>query len=244
MTDGPRPGLTRRDFVRLGLVAPTALVAACGWDGGPLLEPRLRSFSRINDWVGEKLFFSRTRLAREYPVSQRTPMMDFPAYSITHNLSGGFPEIPADWVLEVGGLVRTPVRLTPAMLEAMPRVSYTVKHHCVEGWTAIATWTGVPVSAVTQMVQPTAEARYVRFDSFDHRYYNGWDLASAMHPQTILAYAWNDRPLTIEHGAPLRLYSPVKLGYKLTKYLTSMTFTRERPGGYWEDQGYPWLGGI
>jgi DMSO/TMAO reductase YedYZ molybdopterin-dependent catalytic subunit len=170
--------------------------------------------------------------------------MDFPAYSITHNLSGGFPEIPADWVLEVGGLVRTPVRLTPAMLEAMPRVSYTVKHHCVEGWTAIATWTGVPVSAVTQMVQPTAEARYVRFDSFDHRYYNGWDLASAMHPQTILAYAWNDRPLTIEHGAPLRLYSPVKLGYKLTKYLTSMTFTRERPGGYWEDQGYPWLGGI
>ena len=244
MTDGPRPGLTRRDFVRLGLVAPTALVAACGWDGGPLLEPRLRSFSRINDWVGEKLFFSRTRLAREYPVSQRTPVMNFPAYSITHNLSGGFPEIPADWVLEVGGLVRTPVRLTPAMLEAMPRVSYTVKHHCVEGWTAIATWTGVPLSAVTQMVQPTAEARYVRFDSFDHRYYNGWDLASAMHPQTILAYAWNDRPLTIEHGAPLRLYSPVKLGYKLTKYLTSMTFTRERPGGYWEDQGYPWLGGI
>jgi len=244
MTDGPRPGLTRRDFVRLGLVAPTALVAACGWDGGPLLEPRLRSFSRINDWVGEKIFFSRTRLAREYPVSQRTPVMNFPAYSITHNLSGGFPQIPADWVLEVGGLVRTPVRLTPAMLEAMPRVSYTVKHHCVEGWTAIATWTGVPVSAVTQMVQPTAEARYVRFDSFDHRYYNGWDLASAMHPQTILAYAWNDRPLTIEHGAPLRLYSPVKLGYKLTKYLTSMTFTRERPGGYWEDQGYPWLGGI
>ena len=65
-----------------------------------------------------------------------------------------------------------------------------------------------------------------------------------MHPQTILAYAFNDRPLMAEHGAPLRLYSPIKLGYKLTKYLTAMTFTRERPGGYWEDQGYPWLGGV
>lgn len=244
MTDRPRPGLSRRDFVRLGVLAPTSLAAACGWDGGPLLEPRLRAFSRINDWVGEKILFSPSRLAREYPVSARTRAMNFPAYSITHSLSGVFPEIPADWALEVGGLVRTPVRLTRPMIEAMPRVTYTVKHHCVEGWTAIATWTGVPVSAVTQMVQPTPEARYLRFDSFDRRYSNGWDLASAMHPQTILAYAWNDRPITIEHGAPLRLYSPVKLGYKLTKYLTAMTFTRERPGGYWEDQGYPWLGGI
>ena len=86
-------------------------------------------------------------------------------------------------------------------------------------------------------------ARYLRFDSFDSGYSNGWDLASAMHPQTILAYARNDQPLA-EHGAPLRLYSPVKLGYKLTKYLSAMTLTAERPGGYWEDQGYPWLGGI
>jgi DMSO/TMAO reductase YedYZ molybdopterin-dependent catalytic subunit len=244
MTDHPRPGLSRRDFVRLGIVAPTAVAAACGWDGGSLLEPKLRAFSRINDWVGEKILFSRGRLAREYPVSARTPAMAFPAYSITHNETGAFPQIPAGWALEVGGLVRSPVRLTRAMIEAMPRVTYTVKHHCVEGWTSIATWTGVPVSAVTQMVQPTAGARYLRFDSFDRHYSNGWDLASAMHPQTILAYAWNDRPLTIERGAPLRLYSPVKLGYKLTKYLTGLTFTHDRPGGYWEDQGYPWLGGI
>jgi DMSO/TMAO reductase YedYZ molybdopterin-dependent catalytic subunit len=94
------------------------------------------------------------------------------------------------------------------------------------------------------MADPTTEARYLRFDSFDSRYFNGWDLKSAMHPQTILAYAYNDRPLTTMKGAPLRLYSPIKLGYKLTKYLSSMSFTRERPGGYWEDQGYPWLGGI
>ena len=94
------------------------------------------------------------------------------------------------------------------------------------------------------MVEPLPDARYLRFDSFDDRYFNGWDLTSAMHPQTILAYGFNDQPIRPDHGAPLRLYSPIKLGYKLTKYLTAMTFTRERPGGYWEDQGYPWLGGI
>jgi DMSO/TMAO reductase YedYZ molybdopterin-dependent catalytic subunit len=240
------PGLSRRDFMRLGLVAPAALVAACGWDGGPLIEPRLRSISRLNDWVGEKILLSPTRLAREYPVSARTPAARFPAYSITRNRTGSFPAPTGgeDWALEVGGLVRKPARLTRKMIEALPRVTYTVKHHCVEGWTAIATWTGVPVSIVADMVQPTPEARYLRFDSFDSRYYNGWDLASAMHPQTILAYAFDDRPLMADHGAPLRLYSPIKLGYKLTKYLTAMTFTREQPGGYWEDQGYPWLGGI
>ena len=245
MTD--RTGaLSRRDFMRLGLVAPVSLAAACGWDGGGLLEPRLRAISRINDWVGEKILLSPTRLAREYPVAARTPPGRFPPYSITANRTGRFPMPPdgREWALEVGGLVRTPARLTRTMIEALPRVTYTVKHHCVEGWTAVATWTGVPVSAIVNIVQPTPDARYLRFDSFDSRYFNGWDLASAMHPQTILAYAYNDRPLMADHGAPLRLYSPIKLGYKMTKYLATMSFTRDRPGGYWEDQGYPWLGGI
>ncbi|HEV7365429.1 MAG TPA: molybdopterin-dependent oxidoreductase [Gemmatimonadales bacterium] len=242
-----RRGLTRRDLLRLGAVAgPAALVAACGWDGGSSLEPRLRAFSRINDWIGEKILLSPARLAPEYPVSARTAMENFPAYSITYNQTGSFPEVsdPAKWSLNVGGMVRKPVRLTRREIEALPSLTYTVKHHCVEGWTAVGTWTGVPLSTITAMVQPTAEGRYLRFDSFDSGYYNGWDLTSAMHPQTILAYAWNDRPLMMNHGAPLRLYSPIKLGYKLTKYLTAMTFTRDRPGGYWEDQGYPWLGGV
>jgi DMSO/TMAO reductase YedYZ molybdopterin-dependent catalytic subunit len=243
----PRRGLNRRDLLRLGITAgPAALTAACGWDGGPVLEPRLRAFSRINDWVGEKILFSHSRLAEQYPVSARTPPRHFPAYSITFNETGSFPVLrdPGKWTLEVGGLVRKPVRLSRRDLEAMPSLTYTVKHHCVEGWTAIGSWTGVPVSAVVALVQPTPEARYLRFDSFDSGYFNGWDLTSAMHPQTILAYAFNDRPLMMNHGAPLRLYSPVKLGYKLTKYLTAMVFTRERPGGYWEDRGYPWFAGV
>ena len=240
-----RYGLSRRDFLR-AVAGPAGIVAGCGWDGGSVLEPKLRAFSRINDWVGEKILQSPTRLAKEYPLSARTPMQHFPAYSITYNQRGAFPSPGnlADWTLEVGGLVRNPMSFTREALEALPRLTYTVKHHCVEGWTAVASWTGVPVSTIVAMVRPTAQARYIRFDSFDSGYYNGWDMASAMHPQTILAYAINDRLLMMNHGAPLRLYSPIKLGYKLTKYLTGMTFTRERPGGYWEDQGYPWFAGV
>lgn len=246
MIDG-HPPVTRRDFLRLGVIAgPASVVAACGWDGGPGFEPKLRAFSRINDWVGEKILFSSNRLAKEYPVSARTPMQSFPAYSITYNRTKSFPSPDnlKTWGLEVGGLVRNRMRLTLQALETLPSLTYTVKHHCVEGWTAVATWTGVPVSTIAALVEPNAEARYLRFDSFDSRYSNGWDLPSAMHPQTILAYAYNDRPLMVNRGAPVRLYSPIKLGYKLTKYLSAMTFTRDRPGGYWEDQGYPWFAGV
>jgi DMSO/TMAO reductase YedYZ molybdopterin-dependent catalytic subunit len=151
---------------------------------------------------------------------------------------------PATWRLSVGGMVRTPLRLTLDDLKRMPNVTYTVEHHCVEGWSAIATWTGVPVRAIAEQSGMTPAARYIDFQSFDAGYSNGWDLASAMHPQTVLAYAMNDRLLGPDHGAPLRLYSPTKLGYKMTKYLTAMNFTAQRPGGYWEDQGYPWFGGI
>lgn len=239
MTD--RPSLARRDFLRLGLVAgPASLVASCGWDGGSLLRPRLAAISRVNDWVGEHIFLSADRLAPTHPPSARSGVM--PPYFISRMLPK--LERPDEWTLQVGGLVRRPMRFTLAALAALPAVTYTVKHHCVEGWTAVATWTGVPLATVAATVEPAGSARYLRFDSFDNGYFNGWDMKSAMHPQTILAYAFNDRPLMPDHGAPLRLYSPIKLGYKLTKYLTGITFTEQRPGGYWEDQGYPWLGGI
>ena len=87
-----RPTLTRRDFLRLGAIAgPASIVAACGWDGGPAIEPKLRSFGRLNDWVGENILQSRTRLAKEYPLSARTAMENFPAYSIRFNQTGPYP---------------------------------------------------------------------------------------------------------------------------------------------------------
>jgi len=235
------PGLDRRAFVKLGVAGGAAsLAAACGWDGGNALRPRLLDISRLNDWVGEKLLFSSTRVARTYSPAERSAML--PSYFVSTTMP--MLENPSAWRLRVDGLVPQPLDLSLDELMGMPRVTYTVKHHCVEGWSAVATWHGVPVSAIVQRCQPLAAARYIRFVSFDSDYSNGWDMASALHPQTILAYGMNDNPLPPAHGAPLRLYAPTKLGYKMTKYLVSMTFMDRRPGGYWEDQGYPWFGGI
>jgi DMSO/TMAO reductase YedYZ molybdopterin-dependent catalytic subunit len=237
MTDFER----RRFLLAAAAAGASAIGAACGWDGGPRLAPKLQGWSGVNDWVSARLF-SSSRLARVYPVARRTPDADFPDYYVSDTQ----PVLadPARWVLRVGGLVRRPVVLPLERITALPRITYTAKHHCVEGWTAIATWAGVPFHVVADMVEPLPSARYVNFLSFDSGYSNGWDLPSAMHPQTILAYAYNDRPLMPDHGAPLRLYAPTKLGYKNTKYLLSADFTDARPGGYWEDQGYPWFGGI
>ena len=234
-------GLNRRSFFRLAAGAGSAsLVAACGWDGGNLLRPSLLSISRLNDWVSEKLLFSPTRLAKTYSPAERSRSL--PSYFISK--STPMVQDPASWRLLVDGLVHTPLSLSLDDLMRMPHTSYTVKHHCVEGWSAIASWAGVPVSGVVERCRPLPAARYIHFKSFDSDYSNGWDMASALHPQTILADAMNDNPLPPAHGAPLRLYSPTKLGYKLTKYLVSMTFMDKRPGGYWEDQGYPWFAGI
>jgi len=231
----------RRDFLKLMAGAGTAsLAAACTWDGGDILRPKLLAMSRMNDWIGEKILFSPTRLARTYDPAERS--RTFPTYFISREMP--VLKDPGAWRLRVDGLVRQPLSLSLADLMRMPRVTYTVKHHCVEGWTAFATWHGVPVSAIVERCQPLDPARYINFVSFDRDYSNGWDMASALHPQTILAYGMNDSGLTPAHGAPLRLYSPTKLGYKMTKYLVSMTFTAKRPGGYWEDQGYPWFAGV
>ena len=235
--------MTKRDLSvsrRAFLIASAgATASACAWDGGPKLKPVFGSVSLLNDWISARLF-SPTKLARKYDASERSTGV--PSYFI----SSSTPMLsdPAAWRLMVHGLVRTPLMLSIDDIMAMSRVSYTVKHHCVEGWSAIGSWTGVPLRTIADRAGVLPAAKYVRFDSFDDDYYNGWDIASALHPETILAYAYNDKPLTPDHGAPLRLYAPHKLGYKLTKYLTIVSFAADRPGGYWEDQGYPWFGGI
>lgn len=231
-----RARVDRRAFLATGAAG---LVAACGWEGGERIQSVQRSASRFNDWLGERLL-SHDRPAPKYPESARST--SFPNYHI----SAMTPVLddPAAWRLEVGGLVERPARLTVDEVRDLGRLRYTVKHFCVEGWSAIATWTGTPLHALADRVGVLPDARYVRFDSFDGGYYNGWDMKSALHPETILAWEFNDEEIRPDHGAPLRLYAPHKLGYKLTKYLTKVTFTAERPGGYWEDRGYPWFAGV
>ncbi|HET9064482.1 MAG TPA: molybdopterin-dependent oxidoreductase [Gemmatimonadales bacterium] len=229
---------SRRDFLaRIAPLLPLGAVA-CGWDGGPKLQPVFDRVIGFNNKLGEELQSIRGATAPPHQVIKGT----MPSYFISPTMP--MLDDPAAWRLRVGGLVRTPTEFSLEMLGALPHLDYRVTHHCVEGWTAVAPWRGVPFSTIAALVDPMPTARYVRFDSFDQDYFNGWDIASAMHPQTIFADGQEGQPLSARHGGPVRLYSPIKLGYKLTKYLTGVTFTDRKPGGYWEDQGYPWFAGL
>jgi DMSO/TMAO reductase YedYZ molybdopterin-dependent catalytic subunit len=184
--------------------------------------------------------FSPHRLAPELPASATTPESAYPVYYISDSI----PVTPANWTLKVGGLVRRPMILTLAQIQKMPRTDMRVQHHCVEGWSAVASWHGVRLSEVAKMAGLDPRVKFVEFRSFDSGYWSSWDLGSAMHPQTLLAYGFNNGPLYAEHGAPLRVYSAVKLGYKMVKYLTEVNFLPHQTGGYWEDQGYEWFAGV
>jgi DMSO/TMAO reductase YedYZ molybdopterin-dependent catalytic subunit len=228
----------RRAFLRRATAVLPAALAACGWRGGDALQPVFDQVIGFNNRLGEGLQAIRQGSAPPDQVVRGR----MPSYHISREMP--VLDDPVAWRLEVGGAVRHPTAFSLAMLEAMPQLAYTVTHHCVEGWTAVAPWRGVPFATVAAMVEPMPGARFVRFDSFDDGYFNGWDLASAMHPQTIIAIGQGAAPLDPAHGAPARLYAPIKLGYKLTKYLTRITFSDRKPGGYWEDRGYPWFAGL
>jgi DMSO/TMAO reductase YedYZ molybdopterin-dependent catalytic subunit len=126
----------------------------------------------------------------------------------------------------------------------MTRTDVRIRHHCVEGWTAVASWHGVALAEIAARAGADPRAAFVEFRSFDSGYWSSWDRASALHPQTILAYGMNGERLTPAHGAPVRLYAAVKLGYKMVKYLTEVSFLPRQTGGYWEDQGYEWFAGV
>jgi hypothetical protein len=129
-------------------------------------------------------------------------------------------------------------------LTKLRSVSQRVDHFCVEGWTARAEWTGVRVSELARLAGATSDAQYVDFQSFDSDYHESWDIESALHPQTLVAYGMDRAMLGPGHGAPARVHSPVKLGYKNTKYLTKVLFMPTRAGGYWSDRGYEWYAGV
>jgi DMSO/TMAO reductase YedYZ molybdopterin-dependent catalytic subunit len=216
-------------------VALTGL--AC--DGTRPQQGFLGLMERLNERFQQALFDPR-RLAPELPEEAETDLEDFPAYKI----SPQFPVAPAGWALEVGGLVARPMTLALPDLERLPLTRVRVRHHCVEGWSAVASWDGVRLSEIARLAGVDPRARFVEFRSFDAGYSSSWDLESALHPQTLLAYGMNGGPLLLEYGAPLRLYSAVKLGYKMVKYLSQVTFLPVRTGGYWEDRGYEWFAGV
>jgi DMSO/TMAO reductase YedYZ molybdopterin-dependent catalytic subunit len=209
----------------------------------------------------QRLLLTRDALAQEFTEADISA--DFRANGSTN------PDDPAyvalaqgdfkDWQLEVGGLVGNPLRLSLDNLRAMPSRTQITRHDCVEGWSCIGKWTGVPLGEVLTRAALKPSARYIVFYCADNfgatldlsgRYYESIDMTDAFHPQTILAYDMNGAPLAIPYGAPLRLRVERQLGYKMAKYIVriaavdSLQNIAGGRGGYWEDRGYEWYAGV
>jgi DMSO/TMAO reductase YedYZ molybdopterin-dependent catalytic subunit len=150
--------------------------------------------------------------------------------------------VPAEWRLDVSGRVSDKTSWTLEKLLALPQESQITRHICIEGWSQIGQWSGVPLHVFLRRIGADLRARYVAFKCFDG-YSTSLDMASALHPQTILAVDFERAPLAPEWGAPLRLRIPTKLGFKSAKNVQAIEVTNTYPGGYWEDKGYDWFSG-
>ena len=133
-----------------------------------------------------------------------------------------------------------------ADIQALPKIVITSELKCIEGWTRISQWAGARFSDFVARFyhDDIAPDQYVGMETPDGEYYVGLDLASAMHPQTLLAYELNGQPLPAEHGAPLRLLVPIKYGIKNLKRIGKIDFSQSRPKDYWAEQGYDWYAGF
>jgi DMSO/TMAO reductase YedYZ molybdopterin-dependent catalytic subunit len=232
--------LDRRQF----LIGAAAL-AACKRAAMRPHAGLLGAFERLNRRTQSGLY-SRASRGPTYARSDETPLAAFPG--APYFVAESVPRAPAGWTLQVGGAADAPRSFTLDELMSMTPSDIRVEHHCVEGWSAIASWRGVRLSEIARLVG-AHPVGFVEFRSFDQDragtfYRSSWDRESAFHPQTILAYGIDGGPLPPDHGAPLRLYSPIKLGYKCVKYLTAVHFLPEATGGYWEDLGYEWFAGT
>ena len=249
----------RRHFLlRLLGLGSTLLISGCDrLSQSPAFTRLLGSAEHLNRPLHYALA-GRLSLAKEFTEADLSP--DFRANGSTDPADSDYRRLLADnfrdWRLEVGGLVANPTQLSLAQIRALPARTQITRHDCVEGWSAIAKWKGAKLSALLEQVQPLPAARYVLFHCFDtlyggaDHYYESIDFENAYHPQTILAYEWNDQPLPVRYGAPLRLRVERQLGYKMAKYIRRIELVESLDaingghGGYWEDRGYAWYAGI
>ena len=235
--------MRRRDFFATsGGMTAAWLLAACG-SRGPDGAQRVLDYAMRKNEILERGLFRHTSM--DMPSSRwRNAGSALPSYYVSDTVPVWDPAVSGAWTLEVSGLVRNPLKLTMDMLQRLPRITQRVNHYCVEGWTAVESWTGCRMSDLARAAGALPDARYVDIQSFDNGYHESWDMESAMHPQTLVCYGLDGQILQPAHGAPARLFSPVKLGYKNTKYLTRIVFMPRRNGGYWSDQGYEWYAGT
>ena len=237
--------VTRAASSRMGRRELLKLVPLLGLGAFAIPELRNPLFDegvRFADWASGTLF-GRHRLAQTYSDSEIISFDRFPynGYDVLD------PEVDfGKWTLTVQGLVARPGEYSLAQLQAFPKVVQNTRHVCVEGWDAIGNFGGTRISDFLRSVGADLNARYLEVKCVDD-YYESIDMASAMHPQSLLCYEMYGKPLDRGHGAPLRLQMPTKLGYKQAKYLDTIRVTnvlQVGKRGYWEDQGYSWFGGL
>jgi DMSO/TMAO reductase YedYZ molybdopterin-dependent catalytic subunit len=261
----PKFMISRRTFLTASTVGAGLLTSGCdAFDFLSDNDDPVRDFlESANDltYRAQRLFAGRDTLAQEFSESDiRQPQRPNGVTAPDDETYKGLLRNDfADWRLEVTGLVEKPLSLTRDQLIAMPARTQITRHDCVEGWSCIAKWTGVLLALVLDEAKVKPDARYVVFhclDSIDRtlsgdvKYYGSIDLIDARHPQTILAYGLNGKPLPVENGAPLRVRVERQLGYKMPKYIhrieliDSFAMIGFGKGGYWEDRGYDWYGGI
>ena len=229
----------RRLFLQRSLtLGGLSLLTGCAIDDDEDVEDALMVVSRFNDRV-QGWLFDPGLLAPTYPESMITRPFPFNAYYGEDEIRRVEAE---SYRLEVTGLVADRHAWTLAELQALPQTSQVTRHICVEGWSAIGKWGGVPFSSFLARVGADTGARYVGFKCADD-YYTSIDMPTALHPQTLLTLSYDGQPLPPKYGFPMKLRMPTKLGYKNPKHIQAIFVTNTYPGGYWEDQGYNWFGG-
>ena len=227
--------MNRRELLKL-----TPVIALGAFAIPQLQAPLLKAGLGFSDWASARLFRSG-HMAPTFSDAELTPFAKFPinGYDVDD------PQVDFDiWTLTVTGAVQKPGDYKLEQIQALPKMTQNVRHVCVEGWDVIGHFGGVRLSDFLQAIGADPTAKFITVECADD-YYESLDMATAMHPQTLLCYEMYDRPLTREHGAPLRLNVPTKIGYKQAKYLTDLKVTNilERVG-YWEDQGYSEFYGL
>ncbi|MBV8031018.1 MAG: molybdopterin-dependent oxidoreductase [Betaproteobacteria bacterium] len=236
---GAIANLERRLFLRQGLsLGALALLAGCDVTDGESAQRALQAMSRWND-AAQGWLFNPARLAPEFPENRITTPFPFNAFYSEDeviDVDGG------RYKLELSGMIAERKPWTLPELYALPQVSQVTRHICVEGWSAIGKWSGVRFSEFLKRVGADLSAKFVGFKCSDD-YSTSIDMATALHPQTILAFRFADQILPPKYGFPMKLRIPTKLGFKNPKHIAAIFVTNSNPGGYWEDKGYNWFSG-
>jgi DMSO/TMAO reductase YedYZ molybdopterin-dependent catalytic subunit len=227
--------INRRELLKL---APVVALGAFAIP--PLQRPLLKAGLGFSDWASG-LLFREGHLAPTFADSEVAPFNKFPL----NDYDVDDPGIDLNsWKLAVGGAVQKPGDYTLAQIQSLPKKTQNTRHVCVEGWDVIGNFGGARLSDFLKAIGADTSSRFVTVECADD-YYESLDMATALHPQTLLCYEMYGSPLTREHGAPLRLQIPTKIGYKQAKYLTSLKVTNVlQRVGYWEDQGYSYFYGL